>query len=188
MADLPVSTLMLWSIGRWCGSWLYWGMFWLLVAPSVGVALSGLFNFPDYLGDSLGLTFGRLRPVHVNGVIFGAFSALFIGECYYLVPRLCGVRCPGRNWACRWPGCGISLRPPRSSRCRSATTTVSKRASFRSWPRSRSSSSVAVITAQFLITIGRRLEPPLYVALWYLIGAFVWTTMNLVLGTPSCPT
>jgi len=56
-------------------TWLYWGMFWLIVTPSVGVALSGLFNYPDYLGtNNLGLTFGRLRPVHVNGVIFGAFS------------------------------------------------------------------------------------------------------------------
>jgi cytochrome c oxidase cbb3-type subunit 1 len=81
--------------------WLYWGMFWLLVAPSVGVLLSGLFNYPDYLGDSLGLTFGRLRPVHVNGVIFGAFSSLFIGECYYLVPRLCGVRVPWPEWSMR---------------------------------------------------------------------------------------
>ncbi len=33
--------------------------------------------------------------------------------------------------------------------------------------------AVASTTAQFLFTIGRRLEPPLYVALWYLIGAFV---------------
>ena len=73
-------------------TWLYFGMFWLIVTPSIGVALSGLFNYPDYLGTYLGLTFGRLRPVHVNGVIFGAFSTLFIGECYYLVPRLCGVR------------------------------------------------------------------------------------------------
>ena len=45
----------------------------------------------------------------------------------------------------------------------------------------------AVATAQFLITIARRLEPPLYVALWYLIGAFVWTTMNLVSGHPILP-
>jgi len=74
-------------------TWLYWGMFWLIVTPSVGVTISGLFNYPDYLGTTqLGLTFGRLRPIHVNGVIMGAFSSLFIGECYYLVPRLCGVR------------------------------------------------------------------------------------------------
>ena len=53
-------------------TWLYWGMFWLMVTPSVGVTISGLFNYPDYLGTThLGLTFGRLRPIHVNGVIFG---------------------------------------------------------------------------------------------------------------------
>ena len=59
--------------------WLYWGLFWLMFAPTIGVTISTLFNFPDYLGDSLYLTFGRLRPIHVNGVIFGAFSTLFIG-------------------------------------------------------------------------------------------------------------
>ena len=72
--------------------WLYWGMFWLLLTPSVGALIAVLFNFPDYLGTSPYLTFGRLRPLHVNGVIFGAFSTLFFGLCYYLVPRLCGVR------------------------------------------------------------------------------------------------
>ena len=45
----------------------------------------------------------------------------------------------------------------------------------------------ATATAQFLVTISRRLEPPLYVALWYLIGAFIWTTMNLVLGSFILP-
>ena len=58
---------------------------------------------PEYL------TFGRLRPVHVNGVIFGAFSTLFIGLCYYLVPRLCGVRVPWPSGsAAGWPGSGTS--------------------------------------------------------------------------------
>ena len=77
--------------------WLYWGMFWLMLTPTVGVTISALFNFPDYLPPALELTFGRLRPVHVNGVIFGAFSTLFIGLCHYLVPRLCGVRVWGEK-------------------------------------------------------------------------------------------
>ena len=98
-AGVDLDELVDWPVVR---AWLLWGMFWLLVAPSVGVLLSGLFNYPDYLGSSLQLTFGRLRPVHVNGVIFGAFSSLFIGECYYLVPRLCGVRVP-------WPQWGVPL-------------------------------------------------------------------------------
>src|SRR5262245_47706612 len=77
--------------------WLYWGMFWLMLTPTAGVTISAMFNIPDYLPPALELTFGRLRPVHVNGVIFGAFSTLFIGLCHYLVPRLCGVRVWGEK-------------------------------------------------------------------------------------------
>src|SRR3546814_13969160 len=72
--------------------WLYWGMLWLMLTPPVGVTIPALFNFPDYLGTSLELTFGRLRPIHVNGVIFVAFTTLFLGISYYLEPPLCGVR------------------------------------------------------------------------------------------------
>ena len=73
--------------------WLYWGMFWLMVTPSVGVALSSLFNYPDYLGSSLELTFGRLRPVHVNGVIFGASFNSFYRRM--LLPSAPVMRCSG---------------------------------------------------------------------------------------------
>src|SRR5437660_9434049 len=163
-------------------------MFWLIVTPSVGVTISGLFNYPDYLGtNNLGLTFGRLRPVHVNGVIFGAFSALFIGECHYLVPRLCGVRVP-------WPQWGVPL---------AWLYNISLAAGLISLPFAQNHGleagelllfaeipifvAIAATTAQFLVTIGQRLEAPLYVALWYLIGAFVWTTMNLVLGSFILP-
>ena len=72
--------------------WLAWGFVWLLFFPTVGVIVSTKFNYPEFLGDLPWLTFGRLRPIHVNGVIWGAFSTLFIGLCHYVVPRLCGVR------------------------------------------------------------------------------------------------
>ena len=60
--------------------------------------ISTKFNYPEFLGDTAWFTFGRLRPIHVNGVIWGAFSTLFIGLCLYVVPRLCGVRL----WKERW--------------------------------------------------------------------------------------
>ena len=79
--------------------WLLWGLFWLMLAPTVGVVVSTKFNYPTFFGEHAWSTFGRLRPVHVNGVIWGAFSTLFIGLCYYVTPRLAGVRVWNERWA-----------------------------------------------------------------------------------------
>ena len=167
--------------------WLYWGLFWLMATPSVGVTISSLFNYPEYLGTSEFLTFGRLRPLHVNGVIFGAFSTLFIGLCYYLLPRLCGVR----MWMERWGywlvwiwnlglvggmallalGYNQGLEAGEFPFVVDAVIFV----------------VIGLLTVQFLVTISQRVEPQLYVAAWYLIGAFVWTVMNLILGSFILP-
>jgi cytochrome c oxidase cbb3-type subunit I len=169
-------------------TWLYFGMVWLMITPSIGVAISGLFTFPDYLGTTqLALTFGRLRPFHVNGVIFGAFSTLFIGLCYYLVPRLCGVRVV-------WPQWGVPLAWVWSIALAAGLIGQLigdnhglEAGELPLYAEIPLLFVVAVATAQFLVTIANRLESPLYVALWYLIAAFVWTTMNLVLGSFILP-
>jgi cytochrome c oxidase cbb3-type subunit 1 len=183
-AGVDLDELVDWPVVR---TWLFWGMFWLIVTPSVGVAISGLFNFPDYLGGNLETTFGRLRPVHVNGVIFGAFSGLFIGECYYLVPRLCGVKVP-------WGQYGVPLawvwNLVLAAGLISLVFGENHGLEAGELPLFAEIPLFIVLvaaTAQFLITISRRLEPPLYVALWYLIGAYVWTVMNLVLGSFILP-
>src|SRR5437899_76074 len=71
-------------------AWLWWALIWLTVFPIVGVLVSIKFHNPEFLGSTSWLTFGRMRPVHVNGVIFGAFSTTFLGLAYYYVPSLCG--------------------------------------------------------------------------------------------------
>src|SRR5262249_58273375 len=67
--------------------WLLWGFFWTMLAPTVGVIVSTKFNYPELFGTQTWSTFGRLRPVHLNGVIWGAFSTLFLGLAYYVTPR-----------------------------------------------------------------------------------------------------
>src|SRR5207247_8534272 len=79
--------------------WLASGLGWLLFFPTIGVFVSTKFTYPEFLGDTPWLTFGRLRPIHVNGVIWGAFSTLFIGLCHYIVPRLTGVRLWRERWS-----------------------------------------------------------------------------------------
>ena len=73
--------------------------FWLVFAPTIGVILSIKFNYSDFLGRIDWLTWGRLRPVHVMGVIFGAFTTGVLGLTYYMVPRLCGVPMYKANWS-----------------------------------------------------------------------------------------
>src|SRR5262249_30323226 len=85
------------------------GLGWLLLFPTIGAFVSTKFNYPTLLGDLPWFTFGRLRPMHVNGVIWGAFSTLFIGLCYYIVPRLSGVRVWGSAGVGAYSGSGISI-------------------------------------------------------------------------------
>jgi hypothetical protein len=51
-------------------AWLWWAIAWLTIFPLVGLLVSIKFHYPDFLGETSWLTFGRLRPVHVKGVIF----------------------------------------------------------------------------------------------------------------------
>src|SRR4030067_131460 len=68
-------------------SWLTCGFFWAILAPLLGIILSLKFNYPTFLSTEFS-HFGRLRPLHVNGVIFGVFSSIFLGLAYYMVPTL----------------------------------------------------------------------------------------------------
>jgi cytochrome c oxidase cbb3-type subunit 1 len=139
------------------------------------------FTDPSFLGDTAWLTFGRLRPVHVNGVIWGAFSTLFIGLAHWVVPRLCGVRLwrEKLSWLllAAW---NLNL----------VVATLLLLAGFnRGWEAGELPlgnvlvllAVLIVLTVQMLMTIRRRTDTPLYVSLWYLIAALVWTDANLVL-------
>ena len=167
--------------------WLYWGMFWLMFAPTVGAIISSYFNFPGYLGNSLEIQFGRLRPMHVNGVIFGAFSTLFMGLCYYVVPRLCGIRVWQEKlgyWLAWTWNLGlvlgmILLALGYSQGLEAGEMPLIADIIF--------FVCMTLATIQFLVTISKRTEPQLYVSMWYLIAAFVWTTLNLVFGSFILP-
>jgi cytochrome c oxidase cbb3-type subunit 1 len=46
---------------------------------------------------------------------------------------------------------------------------------------------VVAATVQFIITVSRRLDSALYVSLWYLLAAFIWTALNFILGSFILP-
>lgn len=64
---------------------------WLIVGSIFGVMTSLKFNFPDWLGHIPELTFGRIRPAHLNTIMYGWASLAGAGMVVWLTARLCRV-------------------------------------------------------------------------------------------------
>jgi len=168
-------------------AWLWSALVWLTVFPLVGLLVSIKFHNPEFLGTTSWLTFGRLRPVHVNGVIFGAFSTAVIGLLYWVVPRLCGRPMAKARWGW-WQLWVWNFFLVAGSVSFLAGYNLGFEADEYTWPFNVLRALVLVsFTGQLLVTVFRRREKGLYVSLWYAMAAFVWTTLNLVLGNLILP-
>jgi cytochrome c oxidase cbb3-type subunit I/II len=168
-------------------SWLWWALIWLTFFPIVGVLVSIKFHNPEFLDGISWLTFGRLRPVHVNGVIFGSFSTVFLGLLYYIVPRLCGVRMYKEEW-----GKGLLIAWNVFLVAGSLSLLLGYNTGLEAgefeWPLNLLRFVIlGLITVQVLGTVFRRTERRFYVALWYTTAALIWTIMNLILGNVLLP-
>jgi hypothetical protein len=53
-------------------------------------------HHPEFLGSWEWVTFGRIRSVHLNTVVYGWSSMVGIGSLLWLQARLCKVRLPNR--------------------------------------------------------------------------------------------
>src|SRR5215212_4570136 len=73
-------------------NFLYSAIFWLTIADFVGLIAATEMISPDFLAGIPWLVFGRLRPMHTNGVLFMWLSMAQLGSFFYIVPRLCGVK------------------------------------------------------------------------------------------------
>lgn len=167
-------------------SWLMWGFFWAIFAPFIGILLSLKFNYPNFLSNEF-LHFGRLRPVHVNGVIFGVFSTLFLGLVYYMVPRLTGIRMVKEAWSkpALWLW-NLSL----AAGFAGILLGYNKGLEVDELPGVFAAGLVIallIVTYQVFMTIARRKEQKIFVSLWYIIAALIWTDLNLTFGNFIIP-
>jgi len=69
-------------------TWFVFAFLWFPVFTTFGLIMAIKFFIPTFLADSAWLTFGRIRPAHVNGLLFGFLSSGLIGTMYYVVPRV----------------------------------------------------------------------------------------------------
>ncbi len=153
-----------------------------VITTLVGILVSLKFVWPDFMGTAPWLTFGRLRPLHVNGVLFGWLLAADMGLLYYLVPRLCG----NRLWSEKL---GLATVVLFDVIILSAVgTTLSGRTQGLEYAELPLALDVGVTVAWVMFganifaTIATRKHEKMYVSLWYTMGSIVWTAFVYITG------
>ena len=72
--------------------WLLSGIVWLTIVDLFGLVLATEFVTPEAFGGISWLSFSRVRPSHVNGVILACLTMMYFGALFYMLPRLVGTR------------------------------------------------------------------------------------------------
>ena len=67
-------------------------VFWGVVGMAVGVLIASQLAWPELNFGIPWLSYGRLRPLHTNAVIFAFGGCALMGTSYYVVQRTCHVR------------------------------------------------------------------------------------------------
>src|SRR3954469_4655038 len=72
--------------------WIVSSIIWLTVVDLFGLVLATEFVTPEAFGGISWLSFSRIRPSHVNGVILAWLTMMYFGALFYMLPRLVGTR------------------------------------------------------------------------------------------------
>lgn len=76
-----------WPVGIFIASSIGWLVFGSLLAIAASIKM----HDPEFLADNPWLTFGRVRPAHLNAVAYGWLSTAGIGIGLWMLSRLCRV-------------------------------------------------------------------------------------------------
>ena len=149
--------------------------FWFVIGTFAGLIDATHLAAPDFLGNIPWIVFGRLRPMHTNIVIFGFVGSALLGTAHYLVSAL--ARSPlfseriGRLSLWIW-----NLAVLTGTVTLSLGYSQSREYAEWIWPVDvLVLLSMALIFCNLFQTARRRTEKLLYVSVWYVFGALIFT-------------
>jgi cytochrome c oxidase cbb3-type subunit 1 len=147
---------------------------WGIVGMAVGVLIASQLIWPALNFDTAWLTYGRLRPLHTNAVIFAFGGCALFGTSYYVVQRTCqtGLFLP---WLAEFTFWGWQLVIVAAAITLPLGMTSAKEYAELEWPIDLLITVVWVCYAiVFFGTIAKRKTSHIYVANWF-FGAFILT-------------
>jgi cytochrome c oxidase cbb3-type subunit I len=151
---------------------------WGIVGMLVGVLIAAQLMFPDLTYGIPWLSYGRLRPLHTNAVVFAFGGCALFATSYYVVQRTCHTRLFADKlaaftfWGWQAVIVAAALTLP-------AGITTSHEYAELEWPIDILITLVWVSYAVvFFGTLAKRKVPHIYVANWF-FGAFILTVALL---------
>ena len=158
---------------------------WLLVGSVAGVIASVKLHEPDWLVQDAWLSFGRIRTVHLNAVIYGWSSNAALATIVWVLPRLLRTRLHGAIWAML------------GGTCINAGIAAGIGAVAAGWSDGMEFLEIpwqidififvgfALVILPALYTLANRRVEHLYVSIWYMVAALLW--MAVLFGVANLP-
>jgi cytochrome c oxidase cbb3-type subunit 1 len=156
--------------------------FWMVIATLAGLTGATELIAPNLSGNISWLVFGRVRPIHVNLVLFGFVTPGLLATAFYIMPRLLRTELYSERlgvlgvilWNIAVAAGIIGL---------AMGYTQGREYAELIWP-----VDVLVVVAfvvifwNLIMTVKRRQEPLLYVSVWYICAAVILTATTYCLG------
>jgi cytochrome c oxidase cbb3-type subunit I/II len=169
-------------VQRFMAASVAWGLVGMLVGFLVALQLAfHQANVGPYL------TFGRLRPLHTNAVIFAFVGNMIFAGVYYSSQRLLKARMAS-DWLSRFHFWGWQAIIVAAAITLPLGFTQGKEYAELEWP---IDIAIAVVWVAFAVnffwTLAKRREKQLYVALWFYIGTLIAITVLHVVNSLAIP-
>ncbi|MCB0067258.1 MAG: cbb3-type cytochrome c oxidase subunit I, partial [Caldilineaceae bacterium] len=162
-------------------------MVWAVFAMFIGVWVAWLLAYPELTFDAAWASFGRLRPVHTTGVIFGFGGNALIATSFHVMQRTCRTRLPdqfspwfvllGYNLFCILAVSGYFIG-----------VTQSKEYAEAEW---YADIWLVIVWVTYFVlylrTLSRRQEPHIYVANWYYLAFILVVAVLHIVNNLAVP-
>ena len=166
---------------------LYATMFWGIIGMTVGLLLAFLFIFPGLTDGISWLSFGRLRPLHTNAVIFAFVGNAIFAGVYYSTQRLLKARMFS-DFLSNFNFWGWQLIIVAAAITLPLGFTSSKEYAELEWPIDIAIALVWVAFGVNLIgTMIKRRQRHLYVAIWFYLATFVTVAVLHIFNSLALP-
>lgn len=171
--------------------WALWsGVGYLCLFGILGFLSALKIFLPDLFYGFNWLSWPRIRPAHVQGMVFGWLLPIYMAMFYYIVPRLTGAKLFSEKlgvattlvwsfgilWATFWLLNPLDTLNP---------WLMTKGKEFQEYDLVANALLLiawGMLMVNILSTFARRKYTQMYVSLWYILGCLMWTAFGYVIG------